>query len=155
MDLSHSRVVKCNYVFNTFSNSVTQPRAGNHNTSISMGVVCFKWCVCVPSVMSDSLQSYGLWPSRLLCPWNFRGKNTGVGCHFLLQGIFPTQGLNPCLLWLLYCRWFLYLLSHRGFKWTDLINCLESFKKEVGLLAGILNVLEIYHRNEMSLGTIP
>ena len=26
------------------------------------------------------------------CPWNFPGKNTGVGCHFLLQGIFPTQG---------------------------------------------------------------
>ena len=31
----------------------------------------------------------------LLCPWNFPGKNTGVGCHFLLQGIFPTRGLNP------------------------------------------------------------
>jgi len=37
------------------------------------------------------------------CPWNFPGKNTGVGCHFLLQGIFLTQGLNPsflsCLHW--------------------------------------------------------
>ena len=32
------------------------------------------------------------------CPWDFPGKNTGVGCHFLLQGIFPTQGLNLCLL---------------------------------------------------------
>ena len=31
------------------------------------------------------------------CPWDFPGKNTGVGCHFLLQGIFPTQGLNPGL----------------------------------------------------------
>ena len=31
-------------------------------------------------------------PTRLLCPWNFPGKNTGVVCHFLLQGIFPTQG---------------------------------------------------------------
>ena len=31
---------------------------------------------------------------QLLCPWDFPGKNTGVGCHFLLQGIFPTQGLN-------------------------------------------------------------
>ena len=42
-------------------------------------------------------------PARLLRPWNFPGKNTGVGCHFLLQGIFPTQGLNPSfwhlLLW--------------------------------------------------------
>ena len=34
---------------------------------------------------------------QLLCPWDFPGKNTGVGCHFLLQGISPTQGLNPCL----------------------------------------------------------
>ena len=32
------------------------------------------------------------------------GKNTGVGCHALLQGLFLTQGLNPCLLWLLHCR---------------------------------------------------
>ena len=37
-------------------------------------------------------------PTRLLCPWNFPGKNIGVGCHFLLQGIFLTQGLKPHLL---------------------------------------------------------
>ena len=36
--------------------------------------------------------------TRHLCPWDFPDKNTGVGCHFLLQGIFPTQGLNPHLL---------------------------------------------------------
>ena len=34
----------------------------------------------------------------LLCPWNSPGKNTGVDCHFLLQGIFPIQGLNWHLL---------------------------------------------------------
>ena len=34
----------------------------------------------------------------LLCAWGFPGKNTGVGCRFLLQRIFPTKGLNPCLL---------------------------------------------------------
>ena len=41
-----------------------------------------------------------LWtvPSRLLCPWDSQGKNAGVGCYALLQGIFPIQGLNPCLL---------------------------------------------------------
>ena len=50
------------------------------------------------SVVSDSLQPRGLQAARLLCPWNFPGKNTGVGCHFLLQGIFPTQGSIPCLL---------------------------------------------------------
>ena len=40
--------------------------------------------------------------TRLLCPWDSPGKNTGVGCHFLLQGIFPTQGLNLHLLCLLH-----------------------------------------------------
>ena len=39
------------------------------------------------SVVSDSLQSHGLQPARILCPWDFPGKNTGVGCHFLLQRI--------------------------------------------------------------------
>ena len=43
---------------------------------------------------------------RLFCPWNSPGKNTGVGSHSLLQGIFPTQGLNLCLL---HCRWIFYL----------------------------------------------
>ena len=51
-----------------------------------------------------------LWPQGL-CPRDFPGKNTGVGCHFLLQGIFPTQRSNLCLL---YCRWILYQLSHPG-----------------------------------------
>ena len=41
------------------------------------------------------------------------GKNTGMGCHFLLQGIFPTQGSNPRFLWLLHCRWILYPLATR------------------------------------------
>ena len=36
--------------------------------------------------------------ARILCPWDFPGKNTGVGCHFLLQGIFLTQRSNSCLL---------------------------------------------------------
>ena len=43
-----------------------------------------------------------LWTARLLCPWDSPGTNTGVRCHFLLQGIFPTQGSNPCLLCLLH-----------------------------------------------------
>ena len=44
-------------------------------------------------------------------PWNSPGKNTGVGCHFLLQGIFPIQGSNPGLQ---HCRHILYQLSHQG-----------------------------------------
>ena len=46
--------------------------------------------------------------ARLLCPWGFPSKNTGVGCHFLLQGIFLTQGSNPHRLHLLRCRQILY-----------------------------------------------
>ena len=48
--------------------------------------------------MSDSFGPYGLLPSRLLCPWASPGKNTGVGCCTLLQGIFLTQGSNLSLL---------------------------------------------------------
>ena len=46
------------------------------------------------SVLSDSWRSHGLQPARLLCPRDSPGKNPGVGCHFLFQGVFPTQGLN-------------------------------------------------------------
>ena len=52
--------------------------------------------------MSNSLRPYGLQPARVLCPWGSLGKNSGVGCHFLHQGIFPTQGLNSSLLCLLH-----------------------------------------------------
>ena len=58
-------------------------------------------CMCACSVMSDSLRPHGLWPARLLVLGIFPGKNTAMDCHFLLQGIFPTQGLNLSLLRLL------------------------------------------------------
>ena len=56
----------------------------------------YHWCECMLclSVKSNSLQPHGLQPAKLLCPWNFPGKNTGVGCHFPLRVIFPTQGQN-------------------------------------------------------------
>ena len=54
-------------------------------------------CVCAQSC-SDSLQPHGLQPTRLLCPWDSPNRNTGRGCHFLLQGIFLTRGLNLRLL---------------------------------------------------------
>ena len=56
-------------------------------------------------VMSSSLWPHGLWG-----PWNFLGQNTGVGSYSLLQGILPTQGLNPGLP---HCRQILYQLSHK------------------------------------------
>ena len=50
--------------------------------------------------------------------WDSPGKNSGVGCRILLQEIFLTQGSNPCLLRLLYCRWILLPLSHQGSYFT-------------------------------------
>ena len=61
------------------------------------------------SVMSDSLRSHGLYS-----PWNSPGQNTGVDSLSFLQGIFPTQGLNPGLP---HCRQILYQLSHKE-NWT-------------------------------------
>ena len=70
----------------------------------------WKWSVS-HSVVSDSLRPHGLQPTRLLCSRNSPSRNTGVGCHFLLQGLFPTQGSS---LGLPHCRHTLYQLSHRG-----------------------------------------
>ena len=53
-------------------------------------------CVCLVA-MSDPVQPCGLGPARLLCPWNSLGKNTRVGCHFLLQGIIRIELESPAL----------------------------------------------------------
>ena len=97
--------------------------------------VLYRQCVCMlnHSVVSDSLRPHKLEPIRLLHPWNFPGKNTGVGCPFLLQGIFPTQGLNPCLLHRLHWQVESLPLAPPG--------CLQAVPKEgseVGTVAGIL-----------------
>ena len=52
----------------------------------------------VPLSRVRLLRPHALEPARLLSPWDFPGKNTGMSCHFLLQGIFPIQGSNPRLL---------------------------------------------------------
>ena len=72
-------------------------------------------CDCVHAQLLQScLTLYDpMEPTRLLCPSDFPGNNNGVGCCFLLQGIFLTQGLNPCLLRLLFCRWTLYRRATR------------------------------------------
>ena len=64
--------------------------------TILIGAKTERLAYSAASVVSDSL-----WP----CPWDFPGKNTGVGCHFLCQGIFPTEGLNSRLL---HCTQILY-----------------------------------------------
>ena len=74
-------------------------------------------CVCVCVCVNLSQLYLSLWdsmeckPTRLLCPWNSLGKNTGVCSHSLFQGNFSIQGWNPGLL---HCRQILYHLSHQG-----------------------------------------
>ena len=84
-----------------------------HSSSIRLSeeasLILVKWSTSC-SVMSDSAIP---WTQARLAPlpWNSPGKNTGVGCPFLLQGIFLTQGSN---LGLLHCRQILYHLGHQG-----------------------------------------
>ena len=79
-----------------------------NSVNILKSTVCTRGC----SVVSDPLWPHGLQPARLLCPWDFPGKNTGLGYHFLLQGICLTQRLNPCLLHLLHWQVDTLPLSH-------------------------------------------
>ena len=81
-------------------------------------IIALQWCVgfcCTRWIRHErencSVVSDSLLPHELYSPWNSPGQNTGVGSLSLLQGTFPTQGLNPGLL---HCRRILYLLSHQG-----------------------------------------
>ena len=84
--------------------TLCDPRDGSPPGSPVPGVLqarALEWVPLPSLVVSDSLRPHGLQPIRLICPWDSPGKNFGVGCHFLLQGIFLTQGSNPhhlCLL---------------------------------------------------------
>ena len=60
------------------------------------------WAYPTQSLQVVMVGTRAQWPHGLLCPWNFPGKNTRVGCYLLLPGIFPTQGLNLHLLGLLF-----------------------------------------------------
>ena len=81
-----------------------------------------RWAMLSHSVMSDSLQPMDYSPLGSYVHGDFPGKNAGVGCHVLLQGIFPTQGLNPGLS---HCRQILYQPSYPGSP-KDIINCIQK-----------------------------
>ena len=68
-------------------------------------------CMLNASAVPDSVRLHGQQPTRLLCPWHSPGKNTGMGCYFLLQEIFLTQGLNS---WLLHWQADSLPVSHLG-----------------------------------------
>ena len=74
------------------------------------------WSIVSAQLLSHvcSFWRHGLYPARLPCPWNSPGKNAGVDCNFLLQGIFLTQGSNSCLLCLLHWQVASLPLSHLG-----------------------------------------
>ena len=110
----HIHICICIYIFQFFSHLGLYRVLNRVSCTI---------CVLSCSAVSNSLWPHGLWPARLLCPWDFPGKNGAVDCHFLFQGIFLTQGLNPHLLhWqrdalplsqqgspVLYSRWLLVI----------------------------------------------
>ena len=88
-------ISKCHYIRR-------YKRSGFQHTNLAGGhksALC--GCMLSRSVMLTLWESMD---ARLLCPWDSPSRNTGVGCHFLLQGIFPTQGSNPGLP---DCRWIL------------------------------------------------
>ena len=84
--------------------------------------------------MSDSLWPCGLLPARLLRSWDFPGKNTRVGCHFLIQGIFPTQDWTHVSC---FGRWILLSLHYLGSP-----NC--SFAIEKGFKGLTLPVIAAF-----------
>ena len=86
-----------------------------HFQHLSWYLAHCRMCVCMCSVASvvSSCATHGLETRRLLCPWDSPGKNTGVGCHVLLQGTFQIQGLNQHLLHLLHCKQILYHWAKR------------------------------------------
>ena len=76
-----------------------------HNWKCTVYIYILCVCVCVCACTFSHVQLFVTpWTvaHQTPCPWDFPGKNTGVSCHFLLQGIFPTQGSNPRLLHLLH-----------------------------------------------------
>ena len=82
--------------------------------SLDASPVSMIFLACSGAQSCPTLRPRGLQPTRLLCPWDSPGKDTGEGCHFLLQGIFPTQGSNPSPLCLLHWQVYSLPLSHLG-----------------------------------------
>ena len=106
---------------------------------LASGGIVVKVLTCI-LIFCNSVDSS---PARSLCPQNFTGKKTGVGCHFLLQGIFLTQGSNLCLL---LGRWILLPLSHLGspgyehFQETSWLVCFYLFVV-LGFFSPFLSVM--------------
>ena len=102
MKISKAEVGKIEYYY-------TEVKIGSEETATKSFTMCES-----RSVVSDYLRLHGLYR-----PWSSPGQNTGVGSLWLLQGIFPAQGLNPGLL---HCRQILYQLSYEGSPHKDTMS---------------------------------
>ena len=122
---THIRALKCIYMY----------------WNLLYTLVSLKCCVSC-SVVSNSLQPPWTVATGLLCSWDFPDKNTGMGCHFLLQGIFPTQGLNPRLS---HCRWILYRLNYKG----AVLSSLQKLKGSIHLYSFLTSVLHENFRKKV------
>ena len=99
---------QCVHSFTCVWTFVLSPVLDDHQQScMNTSIQCLGLSVHAQSCPT-LFQPHGLYSTRLLCPWDSTGKNTGVGSQSLLQGIFPTQASN---LGFLYCRQILYHLS--------------------------------------------
>ena len=97
---------------NIFPKHMVRTEDSLRNSSYKSVCGCIHTCLVVAN--SWLWQTHWLQPASLLCPWDFPGKNIGVGCHFLLQGIFLIQGSNLCLLSLLHWQADTLPLHHLG-----------------------------------------
>ena len=88
----------------------TTPEVGCLRSGVHRGAGFSSACVCAQSLSHVQLCV----TVCLLCPWDSPGKHTGVGCYFLFQGIFSTQGSNLHLLHLLHCQVEALPLTHLG-----------------------------------------
>ena len=153
---------------------IQEPRFLPHLCSVSLteallklGSFCVStWKVKVLVAQSCLTVCNPMEPTSLLCPWGSPDKNTGVGCHFLLWGIFSTQGSNPGLL---NCRQILYHLRHhegrgngtqkstclrtisitfyyKGFSHKTTLSCKSSWKMWYLADSSFLQLLYCYRR---------
>ena len=112
----------------------------------------FGFCIFVAvlcSLVSYSSWPHGLWPARLPCSWNFPSKYTGVGCHFLLQGIFPTQESNLSFLYLLHWQVGSLLLAQPG---KPQMKYMVGQKSILSIDLVFIQYISIRRSNQLKLG---
>ena len=123
--------------FNTPSRAMPTPYVVEEDHCFIHAHACVQSCqtLCDPTDCDPM--------NRLLCPWDFPGKNIGVGCSFLLQGDLPTQGLNPRFLCLLHGQVDSLPLSHLGSSVLFIKNTQSSWGSSWG--TGMFESTQIWY----------